>query len=244
MSERESILGMRFLHNGFEAAIGRPENEHPPNEWYYIEPWIEEGKFKGVLLNICPEVVSQADQVLASSIESSDGWMSMQILYEPGFVKAAEFLSELFNFLLYRAHAEPATTRKQTMVVQGFSSANAYGISGFNIVVSQQVRDWISKIADQQKKEVIKAMQAAQKSIFPKLDTDSYSFRMWVDGDRFGLSVPGNCACLGVDGMADTEHGLNYELTPHNNDSYAQQMILLAGMAHIWSEVRKAQQNP
>ena len=83
-------------------------------------------------------------------------------------------------------------------------------------------------------------MNQAFQIMFPKWPTDEYGFRMWVYEERFGLSVPGNCACLGVDGMADTDHGLNFELTPHNNDNFGQQMTLLAGMAYIWQQVRQS----
>jgi hypothetical protein len=237
----DKSLGMRFLRNGFETQIGRPENENPPNEWYFLDIWQEKRRFKGLSLNIALEALPKDHAEAAiPSIISKDGFRSYQLEYSPQLSQKAEVIAELFSDLWFEMLTEPVTNIKQSMLIKGFSTQNSYGLCGFNVEVSQDIRDWIAVLTDKEVKAIKKCMMGAHKLVSPKWPADEYDFGMWVSGDRFGLSVPGNCACLGVDGMTDQTQGLNYELSPHNNDSFGQQMTLLAGIAYIWSAARNA----
>ncbi len=239
-TDQERTLGTRFVRNGFEALYGRPQNENPPNEWYYIEPWYIGKKYMGLVITIAPEAAyAKPNHDLIPVVLLPNGWTTYTVPYVPNLNETAEYLSDLFNHLMYRVGTEPKGGIKQSMVIKTFSSSNSYGICGFDVDINQSVRDWVSNCTEKDLKAVKLSMQKAFNLMFPQWPTDISEFRMWVHDDRFGLSVPGNCACLGVDGTADTDHGLNYTLTPHNNDSFAQQMGLLAGIVHIWDCVRK-----
>lgn len=240
MRKDESLI-TRFISNGHMSQLGMPEKENPPNEWYYIEPLLEKNKFRGIVLNIEYGSLPKSTEYLINLVpvrENPKRWLRYEIEYSPKMDEVIEVLQKVFSDLQYGVEKEPQTSLKQIALVNGFSTTSAYGLSGVSVVVTQQVRSWIANCTDSYKKQIKQTMLSAFKLLLPTWEVDIYEFGMWISYDRFGLSVPGNCACLGVDGMADTFNGLNYELIPHNNDCFGQQMALLAGIAKIWSLVR------
>jgi hypothetical protein len=72
------------------------------------------------------------------------------------------------------------------------------------------------------------AMQQAFIAMYPK-QIGNFRASSRPDG-RFHLSVPGDCACLGVDGNWDGSGGeRGYEFGSHNVDTSIQQLSLLVG---------------
>lgn len=112
---------------------------------------------------------------------------------------------------------------------------------GLVMTISPEVRNWVRNYLDEPSCVQIRETMKAAEMILSNREYSYkiYNFNMWVDDDRFGLSVPGDCACIGVDGFcAGKEHNRCYRLNPHNMDNIFQQLSIFAGLAELLSLVR------
>ncbi len=102
---------------------------------------------------------------------------------------------------------------------------------------------WLSSLPEGSIPEVIQAMRVADNRMFGLQDWGESSFRTSVDKGMLIISSPGQCCCLGPsydEWESSAKRGLGYEVNPHNIDTSAQQITLLAGLAALNDKARKS----
>lgn len=190
-------------------------------------------------------------EVFLTKVENDEWYSYSADFTNQNWQSISYSLIQIFSFLGYGFKIKEG---KEADLPQLFTIENAMlsgqmNGAGFNVTASPYVRKWILDIGTDEDVSVItKSMCQAYYMYnwgFTRKEKRSliWDFRMWASKDRFGLSVLGNCACMGVDGIYyEKDINVPYELHPHNMDNVYQQLSMLVGFAEISNLVRKSLQ--
>lgn len=161
-------------------------------------------------------------------------------------------LSQFLESLCWREEAQRSEggTATQGLLMKFFASAVAttggFGSCGLVVCVDNHATSWFSRLSAEGRealaRKTLKVMNetncwilGSQMPQSPIADMDFMTSGANLDEKgRISLRVEGNCACLGPNGSWGFRSDELQELTPHNIDSAAQQLTLLAGIATIW----------
>jgi hypothetical protein len=126
-------------------------------------------------------------------------------------------------------------SKKQQVMIAHLVADPERSLHGYSLSVefSKDASLWIQRHAHEHMEHVSQSMCQAYTRVFGKGEK-LYNFRAFGSVNKpFHLSVPGDCSCLGVDGMDhdDPQNGMGFQYNGHNIDSPGQQLSLLAGMA-------------
>ncbi len=170
----------------------------------------------------------------------ADDWYEYQFDFTDNMDKIIATLGEVADILQYHCDFDTDQPLTQLAMLDGLGQGGNYmsgrWVSGH---IGPQVKLWIAEHGENHTEQVRKSMKDAFHGINRKYPAKLYEFRMWLDRDRFGISVPGNCACFGVDGMSDHDPSTCYQVSPHNMDFIQQQVSILTGYATIWDLSRE-----
>lgn len=176
-----------------------------------------------------------------NTVKAENGFIEYHVEISSPSSVISEVLSMVFSILNFAVTIDEESNVNQQAMIETIGTGNGMSAKGISALIGPVWRNWLIHNEQRHHQDIPKAMFEMFNSVASKYPAKLYEFRIWTDKDRFGLSVPGNCACFGVDGTQsrryDGEHTV-YQVSPHNMDNLYQQFSILAGFAQMWEMVR------
>lgn len=164
---------------------------------------------------------------------------SREYKHERGIAAAWAFSLLLMRLEFVVGGSKIQITDKQLVTVEvAVAGRSMHGFPLWGACSVEMVR-WLSS-QPQQQPIVATAMNEAFVRMNPTWCDSDFYVAVTPGTGVFHMRVPGNCACLGVEGGSHDclKEGQGYCFESHNVDSPAQQLALLAGVAALWEQAR------
>ena len=156
--------------------------------------------------------------------------------------------------LIFLCLSSPKTPRRglpsQGVLVSGlsFSEDGGFGRCGLHVRLDPRATECLRSLEAAKKGWLGKRVASTITNVYGHLNAYDrksdllYDCGATITSDgRVQMRTFGDCACLGTDGFWRPEVDPVQELRPHNIDSPAQQLSLLAGVATLWEELDRLQ---
>ncbi len=182
---------------------------------------------------------------VCKTVPIDEDWTEYRVNYSLNPYVISQTVEIVLEILTYHCEIEPPGKIRQLAVIQGMGQGGSH-MSGYGLYVSISpgFRSWVELLVNSSDSDKVAEIRESMKNAFDSLDQkykpNLDEFTMWLRKDRFGLAVPGNCACFGVSGNQGSIYskGRCYEVSAHNMDNAYQQLSILAGFAHMWEFAR------
>jgi len=190
---------------------------------------------QGAKCTYCDQSSGEESRPCASC--GGTGW-ERRYDHSPAFAVAATFslLLEMAMGFGEESEQEVITWPRQLLEVHTTVDTSGFHACSLGGTYSRLLVGWLERLAlnESELAEVSSAMQASYRKMLPFLGSLEWSneFRTNLyEGGRFHISCPGD-AC-GLDPCDEPVSGRGYKFAPHNVDTPAQQLTLLAGLAAL-----------
>ncbi len=177
------------------------------------------------------------------TVKTTDAFVEYQVNISEASDLVSCGLDMLLTLLTFHMEASTGVRSRQLAIIDGIGTGSGMSAKGIGAYISPIWRNWLIINDNRHHHTVSRAMMEIFNRTCSKYPAELHEFRIWTDKDRFVITVPGNCACFGVDGMQRSTServDMVYHVSPHNMDNLHQQFSILTGFAQIWELVRES----